>query len=192
MKKILVLQTILLLNVTVYGQSDTLLYSYKQAKEIADKLLVKRLSLADIVVSEKSIPNGIKEFKNLEFLSLRPIPVSFGRPSGGGLCIIRYAKTKTTTLPLWINELDNLEEVDLIGITNIDYSSELQKLSGLKNLRILSIDPNEFSDRLVDILTKFSELKSLKIRAAVTDSQLTGLKKGLADCEIVTGTYANY
>jgi hypothetical protein len=192
MKKILILQTILFLTVTVYGQSDTLLYNYKQARDITEKLLIKRLSLADIVVNENSIPSGVREFENLKFLSLRPIPVSFGRPSGGGLCIIRYAKTKTTTLPLWINELDSLEEVDLIGITNIDYSVELQKLIGLKNLRTLSIDPDEFSSSLIDVLTKFSELKSLKVRATVTDSQLTELKKGLMDCEIVTGIYANY
>jgi hypothetical protein len=192
LKKILILLIFLFFGWKGYAQSDTLLYSFSETKTINDKKTIKRLSLADIVTKDKSIPKVIRNFKNLQYLSLRPRPTRFARPIGGGPCIIGYAKTKTTALPSWINELKVLEELDLIGINTINYSLELAKLVDLTMLRELSIDPDHFDERLLDILIRFTQLKSLKIRANPTDEQLATLKKGLPNCEIVVGLYADY
>ena len=192
MKKIFTLFVVLFIALNSYAQSDTIVYRYSQTKAIKDKLTIKRLSLSDVVTKDKTIPKKIRNFKNLEVLSLRPIPTRFARPRGGGPCIIGYAKTKTTSLPSWMNELKNLETLDLIGINNIDYFIEMKKFIGLSNLKELSIDPEEFNNKLIEVLIKFSELKSLKIRALVTDEQLANLKTGLPNCEFVTGLYADY
>jgi Leucine-rich repeat (LRR) protein len=192
MKRIFILLLALLLSLSGLAQPDTLLHTFAEARVIKDKLTVKRLSLADVVTNQKSIPKEIRGFKNLEYLSLRPRATRFIRPISGGPCIIGYPKTKTTTLPSWINELNALEELDLIGINNINYSEEIAKLVHLNKLRKLSIDPDNFDDQLLRVLIQLNELKSLKIRATPTDEQIDTLKRELPNCEIVTGLYADY
>jgi SNF2 family DNA or RNA helicase len=192
MERTLILLITLFLSLSGLAQSDTLLYTFVETRIIKNKLTIKRLSLADIVTKNKSIPKEIRSFKNLEFLSLRPRATRFARPIGGGPCIIGYAKTKTTTLPSWINELESLEELDLIGINNVDYSQEIAKLVPLTKLRDLSIDPDHFDDQLLKVLIQFNKLKSLKIRTTLTDEQIRTLKRELPNCEIVTGLYADY
>jgi hypothetical protein len=191
-KKILAILIILFLSSRGFAQSDTILYTFVETKSVKDKWTIKRLSLADIVTKKKSIPREIRGFKNLQFLSLRPRPTRFVRPIGGGQCIIGYVKSKTTSLPPWIDEFKDLEELDLIGVNNLDYSLEMSKLIDLTRLRVLSIDPEQFDDQLLVILIQFTKLRSLKIRATLTEEQFNILKNGLPNCKIVTGVYADY
>jgi hypothetical protein len=80
----------------------------------------------------------------------------------------------------------------LIGVNNLDYSLEMSKLIDLSRLRVLSIDPEQFDDQLLVILIQFTKLRSLKIRATLTEEQFNILKNGLPNCKIVTGVYADY
>jgi hypothetical protein len=187
-KAVLIIVVILLSNVTVHSQDDTL-YITKAQRNLFE---VKKIRLNDVVTKRRFIPSKIRKYRNVETLSLRPAPVSFGRPSGGGPCIIRYAGSKIRALPSWISELQNLKEIDLIGINKISYDTELQKLYSLKKLTKLSIDPDQFNDDMIDILSKFSQLESLKIRASLTEEQFSTLQARLPDCKIVTGIYADY
>jgi hypothetical protein len=193
MKNVLVLIG-LFLTTMVYAQpeSDTTLYRYTEARRVSDKLSIKRLSLADIVTARRSLPNNVQHFKNLEFLSLRPIAVSFGKPRGGAPCIIRYAGSKIRSMPDWISQLRHLQELDLIGINEVDFEIVLTQLTSLNKLTKLSIDPDHFDISFVDNLVRLKSLRSLKIRASVTDDELAMIKNGLPDCEIVTGIYADY
>lgn len=194
MKRIFILTSMMFLTMICYAQfeSDTSVYLYKSSIEVKDKSLVKHLVLTDIVGRKKAIPEKLKTFRNLKSLSLRPMARSFGRPRGGGPCIIRYATSEVKTLPSWLGEFSHLEELDLIGNTKLDYVAELPKLLTLERLRILSIDPTTFDEELLAVLIQFKKLESLKIRADVADAHLQKLKEAFPEAEIVTGVYADY
>lgn len=183
---------LLLLSTIAWSQSDTVWHFYRDALRTGDKLAISRLSLADIVVKKNSIPNGVRGFRNLTFLSLRPSPTRFARPRGGGPCILGYPQTKIAKLPSWISELEKLQNVNLIGITKMDYPVELLKLLKLPALKELSIDPDDVDENLLQCLSKFKKLQSLKVRAALNDEQLASLTNALPNCSIMTGTYADY
>ena len=192
MPRLLIIIAAMTSTVSGFAQADITVYSFADARIMKDKMAIKRLSLADVVSEEKFVPVAVRDFRNLEVLILRPHPTRFGRPLGGGLCIVGYPKTKIASLPSWIGELRALSKVDLIGVTNFNYSRELKKLVDLPELSELSIDPDEFNDQLAETLVQFKKLKSLKIRATLTEEQQVILAKALPNCELVTGIYANY
>jgi hypothetical protein len=188
------LTTIILITLTipVCGQGDTTFYTFHQLKNLKDKAIVEKLTLTDAISAMQTLPTSIRDCKNLKFLSLRPRITAFGRPRDGGVCIHRYAKVKLSKLPDWITDFSNLTELDLIGQENLDYVKELNKIQMFKGLTSLSLDPREINDALVDKLTTMTNLKSLKIRAALSDNQLLKLKTSLPNTSIVTGIYADY
>jgi hypothetical protein len=110
---------------------------------------------------------------------------------GGGPCIVRYAKSKITTLPAWLTDFRKLGELDLMGINQIDYGLELKKLVNLPRLTALLIDPDKIDDNVINLLIQLKQLKSLKIRATLSDEQVRKLTEAFPDCEVVTGIYAN-
>lgn len=192
MKRISIIITIMFITGLCLAQPGKRSYLYNDALALKNKSIVKRVRLLDIVGEEEAVPEKVREFRNLKSLSLRPMARSFGRPRGGGPCIIRYATSEVKTLPSWLGEFSHLEELDLIGNTKLDYVAELPKLLTLERLRILSIDPTTFDEELLAVLIQFKKLESLKIRADVADAHLQKLRKALLNAEIVTGIYADY
>ncbi len=182
---------ILLSPALTQAQSDSV-FQYKEAMRTGDKLSVTNLRLMEIVGKSKTVPKKVRAFKNLEQLSLRPLAVSFGRPRGGGPCIIRYANSTITKLPDWLNEFSKLRVLDLIGVNDIDFVAEMKKLQQLPSLRTLSIDPDKCDDEFVDVLMHFHHLDTLKIRAQLTDQQFDRLVKALPNTRITAGIYADY
>jgi hypothetical protein len=188
------LTTIFLITLTlpVCGQRDTTIYSFNQLQNLKDKTTVERLRLADVISNIRTLPTSLRDCKELKYLSLRPHITTFVRPRGGGVCIHRYAKVKLSSLPDWITDFSKLTELDLIGQETLDYKKELNKIQRLSELTSLSIEPAEISDALVDKLATMNKLKSLKIRASLSDNQISKLKTALPNTSIVTGTYADY
>jgi hypothetical protein len=177
--------------VLVNAQVDSV-FLYKEAVKAENKLSVTKLRLIDVVSRSKKVPLNVRDFKNLEELSLRPLAMAFGRPIGGGPCMIRYANSKINRLPGWLNEFPNLRTLDLIGVNDIDFILEMKKLLKLGSLKILWIDPDTCEDELLDILIQFRHLETLKIRADLTDAQFGRLTKELPNTKITTGIFADY
>jgi hypothetical protein len=177
--------------VLLHAQADSV-FLYKEAVKVENKLAVTKLRLIDVVSHSRKVPLKVRDFKNLEELSLRPLAVAFGRPVGGGVCMIRYANSKIARLPEWLNEFQNLRTLDLIGVNDIDFILEMKKLLKLSSLRILWIDPDKCEDGLLDILIQFRHLETLKIRANLTDAQFSRLTRELPNTKITTGIFADY
>lgn len=177
---------------SVFGQKDST-YRLYSSKQLEDKLHIKRVRLANkIVTKRKTIPNNFRELKNLEYLSLRPAADKYIRFKSSNDCVVYYCESSILFLPDWIIELQKLTELDLIGITKIDYNKELKKIEMLNNLQYLSIDPNEVTAEQITILCSLTKLKSLKIRSYIKPEYSELLKSSLPNCEIVIGDYADY
>jgi hypothetical protein len=177
---------------SAFGQKDST-YRLSSCKKIEDKRLVKRVRLANrIVTKRKTIPADFSELKNLEYLSLRPAVNKYIKYRGVDDCVIVYYESSIRFLPEWLPELPYLNELDLIGITKINYGEELKKISKLPNLEYLSIDPDEVTKEQLTILCTLTKLKSLKIRCDMKNEDLAMLTSSLPECKIVTGAYERY
>ena len=135
-----------------FGQKDST-YRLYSCKKIEDKLRIKRVRLANKVVTKrKTIPKDFRELKNLEYLSLRPAANKYIKHRGVDDCVVVYYESSIQFLPEWITELQYLSELDLIGIIKLNYEEELKKIAKLPNLQYLSIDPNEVTKEQLAIL----------------------------------------
>lgn len=111
----------------------------------------------------KFIPDGVKRFVNLETLSLAPLPIGSAKPIGGGPCIPLYGISHVKYLPKWIGGLRKIKIIDLMNAYDMDYRIELSKISTLPNLEYLRISPAALDDELIEVLSKFTQLKKLCI-----------------------------
>jgi len=182
MKVIAILGLLVLSAFSLRAQSDSLYIRKKSAN---------KLWLGDVATKRPFVPKR-KYNSNIEILSFRPVPMRFARLQGGGPCLITYAPAKMRALPSWIGEMKNLKELDLIGIKKIDLAAELPKLCSLEKLQTLWIDPETCDENLLAILGNFRHLTTLKIRASMTEQQLTALQNKLPGCRIAAGLFADY
>ncbi|NQY11310.1 MAG: hypothetical protein HRT71_17565 [Flavobacteriales bacterium] len=184
---------LLFISFSASSQSDTTFYTLKTAKK-ANYWSVKKLNLKSCVTKNKKLPESILEYKNVTVLKLRPkieerIKIEYS-PDG-----IQYKDSKLEELPEWITQLEDLVVIDLIGNPTLNYYTELAKLKGLKNLRVLALEPYEVNSALVDKLAELNQLKFIYIKATETESikiVLDKLTSALPNCKISCTYFADY
>ena len=157
------------------------------AKNTKSPESIKGLILMTEVMGSSSIPNKIRQFNNLEILDLSSAQGS-AKPADGRACTPIYSCSRLKYLPGWIGELDKIKKIDLIGAYHMNYAEELPKISSLPNLEYLRISPSILNEPLVQVLSRFTQIKKLCIMPgkivdnAVWVQQLNTLRTALPDC----------
>ena len=123
-RKILFLIFAVFMSISVFSQEGQFVYTdLSKALENPEKVIVLDLSNQNL----ETLPAAVVKFGNLQHLNLK--------------------NNKIPHLPPYISELTNLEILDLSNMPSLNIIDTLNKISKLKNLKVLKLKQNNLSMR---------------------------------------------